>query len=150
MTAKLKRGTFRVLYWLFEGDALTPAACVLLYLLVWFLPILKPGIDSTAYTNVGSSLDWMHDGLSAAIFIPLAIYQVVCCRIFICHWWSRIVTSILVAAFITYTTAASAYMMWWKTQSFPECFAGSAVVVFMCIILVARNLRIEDDGRRSA
>lgn len=150
MTQHLKRGTFHVLHWLFEGDTLTPAVGVLLYLLVWFLPVLKLGVDSGIDANVWHALGWMPNGISAAIFIPLAIYQVVCCRLCICHWWSRIVTSVLVATFVTYTTVAPAYVLWVKTSAFPEYYAGSAMVIFSCVVLVARNLRRDDDGGRPA
>lgn len=147
----VKHKTFKFLEWLFEGDTLSPAIAVFIYNLVWFVPVLKHNVDSGIDEKVWMFLGWSPNWMWATVFILLAAYQVVCCRIMRCIWWTRILTSLVVSAFVIYTTVAPAYAIWIKTGTFPEYFAGAAVVVFACVLLVARNLqREEDDGERSA
>jgi hypothetical protein len=147
----VKRHVFRSLEWLFEGETLTPAVCVMLYVIVWFLPVWKPNVESGTDLAVWNYLGWQPNLWWAIPLIALSVYQVVCCRILRCIWWTRVATSVLVTSFVIYTVIAPAYAMWVKTGSFSEYFAGSTVVVFACVLLVARNLQREsEDGERAA
>lgn len=147
----VKRNTFKVLEWIFEGETLTPAVSVFLYVIVWFLSVWKPGVESGTDVAVWHYLGWSPNWWWATTFIVLSAYQVLCCRVLRCIWWTRIITSVLVTSFVVYTVVAPAYALWVKTGTISEYFAGSAVVVFACVLLVARNLQREiEDGERAA
>lgn len=147
----LKRGVFKFLEWLFEGETLTPAVCVFLYTVIWFLPVWVPHMESNSDIADWIFLGWFPTvGWAVAINL-LSLYQVLCCHVLPCIRWTRIVTSVLVSAFVIYTAIAPAYAMWVRTGMFPEAMAGSVVVVLACILLVARNLQKEGEyGKRAA
>lgn len=144
----LKRGTYKCLQWIFEGDALLPALIIFLYTLVWCIPVYNATYVE-AFAEVWHFLNWQPNPIWALVFTGLAGYQVICCRLIKCIWWMQITTSVILSAFVIYIAVAPAYAFWKVTGLFGSTVAGAVVAVFSCCLLVSRNLHREDtDGGR--
>lgn len=143
----VKRNTFKFLEWLFEGDTFLPAVAVFLYTLLWFVPVFLPASElDVEYHRLWDLIGWQPNGIWAVAFIGVAGYQVLCCRLVRCIRWMRITTAFLISAFVTYVAIAPAIEYWYRTGKLLDTVAGASVMVFLCILLVARNLHREGNN----